>query len=263
MYVTIDGTKLYCEVSGQGPPLVFIHGFPVRGEMWYATARELPDWKCVVPDLRGFGRSAVSDSVTIERFSDDLAAILDAIGERRPAIICGLSMGGVIAFDFFRRYHARVRALVLVDCRANAESEDGKRNREELAQGVLRHGSRFAAEGMIPKVFAPGVDPQVRSYWYDVICAMSPAGVAAAARGLSERADSNPTLGQIDVPTILIFGEQDEITPPDLARRMHAAIPGSRLEFIPNAGHVPPVEQPERFVSVLRAFLHTLPSLSG
>ncbi len=258
MEFTIDRVRLHCDVFGEGEPVLFIHGFPLRGEMWHETVWRLAGWRCIVPDLRGHGRSEAVESVTIARFADDLAAILDELHEARPVVVCGLSMGGVIAFDFFRRHRPRVRALVLVDCRANAEDEEGRRRREELAEGVLRHGSRFVAEGLVDKVFAPGADPALKRLWHDHVSKTSPTGVAAAARALASRDDSIPTLGRIDVPTLLVFGEEDAITPPDVARGLHAAIPGARLEWIAGAGHLPPIERPAEFAVVLSDFLDSL-----
>lgn len=259
MKTTIDSLTLHYQIVGDGEPMLLIHGFPLSGQMWQPAAERLSGCKCIIPDLRGHGRSDASPQVTIERFSDDLAELLDAIGESRPTVVCGLSMGGVIAFDFFRRYRRRVRALVLTDCRPNAETEEDREQREKLARAVLRSGSRVAADTMIERLFGPAADATLKANWRDVMAAQSPIGVAAAARALASRPDPIPTLRQIDVPTLLIFGEEDVITPPQLAQEMRAAIRGSRLVLIPQAGHLPPVEQPDRFAAALQAFLKTLP----
>ena len=259
MQARVNGVMLHYELVGDGEPILFVHGFPLSGALWKPIAERLQGWRCLVPDLRGHGRSAATPTATIEQFSDDLVALLDTIGERRPVVLCGLSMGGVIAFDFFRRHRARLRALVLVDCRANADTPEGRQQREELAQAVLRDGSRVAADSMIDKLLAPQASPALRTEWHAIMAATPPVGVAAAARALAQRPDSTATLGRIDVPTLLVFGEEDRITPPDLARQMLAAIPGARLELISAAGHLPPVEQPDRFLQAIRTFLAELP----
>lgn len=259
MQARVNGVALHYDLVGDGEPILFVHGFPLSGALWKPIAGRLEGWRCVIPDLRGHGRSAPTPTATVEQFSDDLVALLDTIGERRPVVLCGLSMGGVVAFDFFRRHRARLRALVLVDCRANADTSEGRQQREELAQAVLRDGSRVAADSMIDKLLAPQASATLRTEWHAIMAATTPVGVAAAARALAQRPDSTITLGRIDVPTLLIFGQEDRITPPDLARQMFAAIPGARLELIPGAGHLPPVEQPDRFLQAIRTFLADLP----
>jgi pimeloyl-ACP methyl ester carboxylesterase len=255
MRIQIDNLAFHYDLSGDGEPVLFIHGFPLSGEMWQPTVQRLSGWRCIVPDLRGFGRSAPSDTVTIERFSDDLATLLREAGEPRPVVVCGLSMGGVIALDFFRRYRAHTRALVLVDCRPDAEDAAGRGRREQVAANVMHQGSGVLAEEMIQRLVAPGASWELRKKWTDLMASSAPIAVAAASRALAYRADSTPMLGQIDVPTLLVFGERDEITPPEIGITMQAAIPGSRLAVIPDAGHLPPVEQPDRFADTLRSFL--------
>jgi 3-oxoadipate enol-lactonase len=253
--VSVGDCSLYCEVIGAGPPILFVHGFPLAGELWHETAGRLSGWRAIMPDLRGHGRSDVTPSVTIARFTDDLVALLDALGEAQPVVLVGLSMGGVIAFDFFRRHRSRLRALVLVGARPTPEPPEGKARREALAQAVLRDGSVVAADSMVPLLFGSAASPELRQHWHDVIARTPPAGVAAAARALADREDSVPTLPRIDCPTLIVFGEEDTITPVEVARQMHAAIAGSRLVMIPGAGHLPPIEQPDRFADTLRGFL--------
>ena len=135
MRVTVSDVSLHCEITGAGRPVLFVHGFPITGAMWQpAVGRLGPGFRCIVPDLRGFGQSDVSESVTIARFADDLIELLDDIGEIRPVVLVGLSMGGIIAFEFFRRHRDRLRALVLCNTRANAETAEGAAKREQVAQ---------------------------------------------------------------------------------------------------------------------------------
>ncbi len=265
--IDVGPVALHCELCGDGPTVLFVHGYPLSREMWQATAQRLaPHFRSVVPDLRGHGKSPATERVSIADFSDDMARVLTAIApeERGPAgrgvVIVGLSLGGIIAFEFFRRHRAWVRALGLVCTRANAETPEGIARREALAEAALREGSRAVTDAMIGSVFAPQAPAALRQEWYERMCATSPEGMAATSRALAGRADSWPTLSQIDVPTLVVAGEQDAITPVATLREIHAGIRASRLEVIADSGHVPPVEQPEAFARVLESFLAALPS---
>lgn len=257
--VRIDGGSLVVDVAGSGAPLLFVHGFPLSAEMWYPAIDALSgQHRCIAPDLRGHGRSDAWPQADITAHAADLAAVLDAVGEHRPVVLIGLSMGGIIGFEFFRRYRARLRALVLVDTRANPETPEGVAAREAVAAAALHEGSQTAADGMIDRLFAPTASPDLKRYWHGVMARTSPTGVAAAARALATRPDSQPTLATIDCPTLVIVGQHDVITPPDVLRQIHAGIRDSRFEVIADAGHMPPVEQPETFVGVVRRFLAEL-----
>ncbi|MBK9128714.1 MAG: alpha/beta fold hydrolase [Phycisphaerales bacterium] len=260
MQATVSGIRLSYEVFGQGSPLLFIHGFPLSGAMWHEVAGSLPGgWRGIVPDLRGHGQSEATPQVTIGQFADDLAGLLDAMSERAPAVVCGLSMGGIIAMEFYRRYTDRVRALVLCDTRANAETPEGIARREHMAQTALREGTARVVDIMIANLFAPSFPAERRSQWRALMSATPAVGVAAAARALAGRPDSIPTLPEIRVPTLVICGEEDAISPPEMMRAMHALIPDSRFVLISGAGHVPPVEQPNAFAAALGTFLASLP----
>lgn len=264
MQTHIDGCRIHYELVGEGEPVLFIHGFPLRGEMWSDTARRLaPRWRSIVPDLRGHGQSEATPQMSMARFADDLAELLDHVAERRPAVIAGLSMGGMITFEFFRRHRNRVRALILADTRAAAETPEGAARRDAIAEAALRDGSKTAADSMIDQVFAPNLSPTIRSHWYAAMAATSPIGVAAAARAMKGRADSFPTLPKIDCPTLVVVGEDDTLTPPSLMQDIAERITDSRFVVIPESGHVPPVEQPERFANVVAGFLEQLPPLTA
>lgn len=261
MHIAVNDREIHYDTFGDGPPVLFVHGFPLSGSMWSETARGLSDrWRCIVPDLRGHGCSAATATVSIADFADDLAGLLDALGEGRPAVLAGLSMGGIIAFEFFRRHRTRLRALVLSNTRANPETPEGAARREAIAQAVLRDGSRAGVDAMIGQVFGPGFPSARREEWARRMAENPPIGVAAAARALAGRADSFPTLPRIDCPTLVVAGDQDAITPPDLMRDMHQRIRGSEFAVVPDSGHVPPVEQPERFAAAIRRFLERLES---
>lgn len=259
MLAHLNGIELHYEVHGAGRPLLFVHGFPLSGRMWMPAVERLKaSHRCIVPDLRGLGRSPAVESAGMREYADDLAALLDEMGEVRPVVLVGLSMGGYVAFEFFRRHRDRLRALVLADTRANDDPPDAKAKREELARAVAEKGSKVAADAMIDKLFAPGVNPALRQEWYDIMKSIPPAGVIAATRAMANRPDSRPTLAAIDLPTLLVVGEHDGITPPDVHREMQAAIVGSRLEVVAGAGHMAPLEKPAEFCRLLTDFIATL-----
>ena len=259
MNTTVDGVSLHYQVHGSGEPVLLVHGFPLSGQLWDPAVSLLQGrFELIVPDLRGHGRSGASDDVSMARYADDLAAQLDAAGAKGPVTVVGHSMGGYIAFEFYRRYPERVRALVLVDTRAGPDTEEAAEGRREMAGRVLRDGSGVIADALLDRLFAPAAAAALRERWNEVMAATPPVGVAAALRAMAERPDSRPTLPEIDWPMLVVVGADDAITPPEEARRMHEAIPNSRLEIIPEAGHMTPVEQPERFAEILHDFIATL-----
>lgn len=252
----LPAARLFCRVVGAGPPVLFIHGFPISGEMWYEAAAALADsFRCIVPDLRGHGRSEVSPRISMAEFADDLAGLLDALDERRPVALVGLSMGGMIALEFFRRHRPRVGALGLVCTRANAESPEGVERRRKMAEAALRQGVGSIVELMMPNLFGPGFPPERRKYWQARMSATPPAGAAAAALALGARQESFSLLGQIDVPTLVVAGARDAITSAESLREIADGIRGSRFVLFENCGHVPPVEFPAEFDALLREFL--------
>ncbi len=259
MFVEIENLRLYCEAQGDGEPVLFIHGFPLTGEMWRETAERLSDrWRCIVPDLRGHGQSAASPAASMARYADDLVAVLDKLCEWRPVTVVGLSMGGYIAFEFFRRHRGRIRALVLCDTRANADTPEAAAQRKTTAQNVLQEGSRVVADAMIDKLFSPNTSPSIKQRWHDLMSKNPPAGVAAALGAMAARPDSTPTLSKIDCPALLIVGREDAITPVAQTEEMKQAIRAATIEIVEGAGHMTPVEQPDAFANVLRKFLSAL-----
>jgi pimeloyl-ACP methyl ester carboxylesterase len=218
-----------------------------------------PRYRVLAPDLRGFGASDVrGETVTMEDFADDLAAILDALDVRGPIALCGLSMGGYIAFRFAAKYAARLRSLILCDTRAAADSPDGAANRLKMAEQVLSEGAEVAANAMLPKLFGPRTvaeKPELPAATRRVIVATKPAAIAAAQRGMAARPDSTALLPQIRVPTLVVVGEDDAIAPAAEMRGIAAAIPGAEFVVVPDAGHMAPLENPAAFNAALGNFL--------
>jgi 3-oxoadipate enol-lactonase len=263
MRARVNGVELRYDEHGEGDPVLLVHGFFLSRRMWDGVVAGLPRrWRLIVPDLRGHGESEASDQASMRQYADDLAALLDVLGETRPVVIVGLSMGGYIAFEFYRRHRERVRAFVLADTRATRDTPEGARVREETAVEVLREGSGVAAQGMVERLFAPSAPPELRERWKEIMAATPPAGVAAAARAMAVRTDSRRLLRRITVPILAVVGAEDVVTPASDARAIAEAAPDARLRVIPGAGHMSPVEKPEEFVAALREFLDSLPGSS-
>jgi 3-oxoadipate enol-lactonase len=258
----VHGVNLAVEVLGEGPPVLFVHGYPLDRTMWRAQLDGLTGFRRIAPDLRGMGQSDAPDlGYGMNIYAADLAALLDALGIEE-VILCGLSMGGYIIFELLRTWKARVRGLVLMDTRAEADSPDARRARDTAASLAREGGAAAIAETMLPRLLAPDTltsQAEVVERVRAMITNTPVAGIVGALAAMRERPSSEsllPTLG--DIPTLVMVGESDTLTPPDQARAMAQAIPGARLEVIAGAGHLPPVEQPEEVTRRLREFLTAL-----
>jgi 3-oxoadipate enol-lactonase len=256
MKATVGGVELHYDVHGEGEPVLLVHGFPLSRRMWDGVVEGLRDgWRLIVPDLRGHGDSEASHEATMRVYADDLAALLDEIGETRPVVIVGLSMGGYIALELYRRHRERIRAMVLADTRATPDTPEAARVRRQTAEEVLRDGSGVVAEGMVERLFAPSSSAALREEWKEIMARTPPTGAAAALRAMADRPDSRALLKRISVPVLAIVGAEDVITPASDARAIAEAAPDARLKVIPGAGHMSPVERPAEFVAALREFL--------
>lgn len=259
--VAVDGADLAVEVRGEGRAVLFVHGFPLDRTMWRHQLAGLSRWKRIAPDLRGVGESGPgAGEYTMARYADDLVAVLDAIGVGQ-AVVCGLSMGGYILFDLLRRYPERVSAAVLCDTRPQADAADARRNRDELAALAVERGADAVGERLLPGLLAPATladQPEVMTQCRDMARRCSVAGIVGALHAMRERADSTPLLSTIRVPTLVLVGAEDRVTPPAVAEAMAQAIPGARYAVIPGAGHVSPLEQPLATSRALADFLDTV-----
>ncbi len=264
MLIETGDTALHVRVEGSGTAvLLLVHGFPFHGGMWDAQLGALPDgWRGLAPDLRGFGESPAGDREdwSMDLFADDLALLLDGL-DLDAVTLCGLSMGGYVAFAFWRRHRDRVRALVLADTRAGADDEAGRANRRAVAEEVLEKGSGVVAQAMVPKLLAPGTRagrPDVVARVRAMIRGTEPRTIARTQLAMAARPDSVPDLPGIDVPTLVVAGSEDALTGPDTARSLADGVPGARLDIIPGAGHLSPMERPDAFNRVLGDWLRAL-----
>ncbi len=256
---SFGGVELAWEDAGQGAPVVLLHAFPLNRKMWAPQVRALAGgYRVITPDFRGHGESdAAAEDSTMERLAEDVRGVLDALGVQRVTL-GGLSMGGYVAFAFYRRWPERVAALVLADTRASADTEEGRKARFETAGIAEREGSIAIAERMLPKLLAPTTHerhPEIVAAVREMILEASPGGIAGALRGMAARRASLDLLPQIKCPTLIVVGEQDVLTPPADSEAMAKEILNSRLVKIPDAGHLSNLEQPERFNQALLEFL--------
>jgi 3-oxoadipate enol-lactonase len=262
----IEDIQLAYTDVGAGPAVVLIHGYPFNRSLWAEQAEVLRDrYRVVIPDLRGFGDSALNpDSsegpATMDRMAEDVATLMDQL-EIEQAVIGGLSMGGYVALAFCKQIPARVRALVLADTRAQADTEEGKQTRAQQAEKALAEGMAGIADAMLPKLLTPDTvskRPELVKRIRDMMLKTKPEGAAAALRGMAQRDDQTEFISSIEVPTLIAVGSEDAITPVADSEAMHAKIADSRLVVIENAGHVSNLEQTEQFNDALLAFLNSL-----
>ncbi|MCP4425430.1 MAG: alpha/beta fold hydrolase [Chloroflexi bacterium] len=257
-----DFTMAYQDTCDQ-ITLLFIHGFPLDSAMWELQLQELPDIaRLIAPDLRGHGRSdSAPGPYSMKMFSDDIAGLLEHLNIHGPVVICGLSMGGYIAFDFYRRYPERVAGIILAATRAAADSDEGKAARDTAVAAARAEGVAPIVAGMLPKLLTLEThenDVELVDFVREIMEGASIEGVIGALAAMKERPDSTPTLAEIDVPTLIIHGAEDQIVPLSEAEAMHAAVQDSRLVVVPDAGHLPNLEQSDIFNDAVIDFLEEL-----
>jgi pimeloyl-ACP methyl ester carboxylesterase len=251
----IKDTSLFYLEQGKGIPLVLVHGFPLDQRVWQAQRADLARiCRVITPDLRGFGQSAAGGAFSIESLADDLRELLNRIGAL-PCVLGGLSMGGYVSLAFAKTYAKDLRGLILTDTRAEADTPQGRIGRDAMIELARTKGSVAVAEQMLPKMLADFAhSAEVRK-----IMESCPAEtIQHACAAMRDRADYTNFLPQISVPTLIIVGESDVITPPNLAQAMHRAIPSSTLATIIGAGHLSPVERPGDVSRTIEEFLKTL-----
>jgi 3-oxoadipate enol-lactonase len=255
--VKINDIQMAYSDTGAGRPVVLIHGYPFNRSLWNEQIAALSgSYRVIAPDLRGFGESDSSDGPsTMNRMAQDIALLLDHL-EIPRATLGALSMGGYVTLAFYKQFASRVRALILADTRAQADTEEAKQTRAQQAEKALSEGMAGIADAMLPKLLTPETvskRPEIVKRVRDMMLKTKPEGAAAALRGMAERDDQ--TALKISVPTLIIVGAEDAITPVADSEKMHRAIPGSRLVVLENAGHVSNLERSEKFNEALLDFL--------
>lgn len=258
------GIKLnYTDTGGDGTPVVLLHAFPFNSTMWEPQIDALGErYRFIVPDLKGFGSSDAPEDDTVysmDAFADEVKALVDDLGLGR-FVLAGLSMGGYIALAYMRKYADGVIGLVLADTRAESDPPEGKEKRSNQQKLVRDEGT----SGLIDTLAGALLSEDTRTNKSDVVARAKAAmgnpaaGFTGALEAMKNRIDSTESLAAISVPTLVIVGENDGVTPPDAARKLHEHIGGSRLVVIPTAGHISNLEAPEAFNGALAEFLGEL-----
>lgn len=261
MIAVVNNIDIGYDDIGAGMPVLFAHAFPLNRTMWAPNVSALVErCRCVTADFRGFGESAAALPYSMDQYADDLAQLLDVLHIDKVVLV-GCSMGGYVSFAFWRRHRDRVRALVLADTRAGADSEEARERRRQLIATARAEGSVAVANAQIASLVGKSTRAK-QPDTYDAVhrmMAQAPTdGVVGALEAMMLRPDSTPLLASIDVPTLIVVGEEDVPTPVKESRAMHERIPGSILEVIVSAGHLANLERPAAFNHVLSEFLFSL-----
>jgi pimeloyl-ACP methyl ester carboxylesterase len=257
-----DDAGIVYRVVGDGPPVVLLHPFPANHEFWLPVAEGLSTrYRVILPDLRGHGDSGVGDGpATMDKHAADIARVMDD-AEIGRALLIGVSIGGYALFEFWRRHRGRVAALGLCNTKAPADNAEARAGRLQAANDVIERGTELFFENMIPRLLGKTTRetrPDLVEGALRMLRKMSPEDVAQVQRGMAARPDSVETLKTINVPTLLVTGDEDILTGVNEAELMRQNISGSELRVIPKAGHYSPWEQPEEAAKVLREFLERL-----
>ena len=259
MQIEWNGKQAEVREIGSGPSVVLIHGYPLDGAMWSGVARALsPTLRALKPDLPGHGENLAPAPGSLEEHADFLDSLLTVLPG--PVGLAGFSMGGYVALALMRRRPEKVRALALVDTRAGADDEAGRARRDEAIATVRSGGVAPIAQAMLGKLLSPEglkkADLVERAS--RIMTRQKPETVAADLVAMRDRADQTVTLSLIAVPTLVVVGELDTLTPPSESQAMTAAIPGSRLAVIPGAGHLAPMERPRAVAAAMSEFFTPL-----
>ena len=249
------------EGAGSAPPLLLVHGHPFDRTMWRPQVKAFgrPGQQVIAPDLRGYGKSSVvTGKTTLDVFARDLGAILDACGVTGRIVICGLSMGGQIVMEFCRLFPDRVAGIALAATAPQSETDEGKRARNAMANRLLREGMKPYAEEALPKMLAARsirALPAVAEHVLGMMRQAHPAGAAAALRGRAERPPYEDVLAGLDIPALIVVGDEDAFTTREDAERMHALMKRSELVWLEGVGHMPNLEREAEFNAALERLL--------
>jgi pimeloyl-ACP methyl ester carboxylesterase len=267
MTLRASQTSIAHEDAGAGPALLFLHAFPHDSSMWAAQFAAMRDrCRVIALDYPGFGGSVLSAGLTIDAIADMAAELLDHLGVNDRVVVCGLSMGGYAALAFARLYPQRLRALILADTKAEPDDDAGRAGRDQLIELATHEGVGPVLDSLLPKLLGA----TTKSSNSDLVRAVRAIaerqtvdGIVAALKALRDRPDARPGLMHISVPTLVIVGEEDAITPVEQANSLAASIPDARLVPVPRAGHLANLENPDVFNAAAIEFLETLPPDAG
>jgi len=261
-HVKSGGAEIVYWVQGDGPDVLLLHPFPANHEFWLPVAEMLSTrYRVILPDLRGHGQSTIGEGpAAMSKHASDIARVMDDADIGRAPLI-GVSIGGYILFEFWRRSSGRVAALGLCNTKAPADNAEARAARLQAANDVLERGSEPFLQSMVPRLMSNTTcetRPDLVEGALRMMRQMSPEDIAQIQRGMADRPDSVDTLKTINVPALVVTGDEDSLTGLNEAQLMHKHIKGSQLRVISKAGHYSPWEQPQELGRILRQFLDTV-----
>jgi pimeloyl-ACP methyl ester carboxylesterase len=263
-----NGPELQALVTGTGEQaLVLLHGYPFDHSMWAPQIRDLgEETRILAPDLRGLGKSEYKrgEITSMTTHAEDTIAWMNAVGMQR-AVVAGLSMGGYVAFEMWRKFRPRLAGLLLLDTKAEPDSTEAKAGRDRAQQDIARGGMAAICEGTVERVLGKttrATKAGVVEHMRRMILATNPNGAIAALGTLRDRPSSVPDLPGINIPTIVAVGEEDELTPVANSETIVAGISGAELRVLPKSGHVSSLEAPDEVTRAIRDLLERIPTAS-
>jgi pimeloyl-ACP methyl ester carboxylesterase len=267
-YVHVDTRTLAYHDSAPREPdartLLLLHAFPLAGSMWEAQFKAVPaGWRFIAPDFRGFGGSTIDqepESPSMDEYATDIIDLMTELGIQQ-AVVGGCSMGGYATFAVARKAPQRIRGVVLADTRGGADTLEGRANRKSLLAVLEREGSSGVARDMLPKLLGKtsleertDIEANLRR----LIKQQSPQAIRGAVLRMMDRPDSFPTLKALQVPALIVVGDEDTLTPVADSQKMADAMATAEVVVIPRAGHLANIEAPDAFNTALAAFLSRL-----
>lgn len=243
-----------------GLPVVFIHGFPFNHSMWELQIKNLPtSFRVIAYDIRGLGKSDIgTGESSIDKHADDLIGLLDDL-KIDKAVVCGLSMGGYIALRAIEKYPERFKGLVLCDTKSESDTEEARQKRFDSIKKIESEGTLDFSRDFVKKVLSKKTietKPKLVAELEHKILENSSQGIISAQKAMAMRSDTTSILKKIKVPTLVMVGEQDEVTPLAAAQSLKEKIPNAYLEIVPGAGHMSNLENPKAFNEKLISFLN-------
>lgn len=262
MKETVNGLSVFIEGNSKSKPIIFVHGFPYDHTMWKAQIEELSEnYFCVAYDIRGLGESPVGDGqFTMEFFVDDLEIIIDELKLDKP-VLCGLSMGGYIALRALEKFEEKLSAVILCDTRSEADNNEGKLKRAAAIKRINTEGLAPFAKDFITNCYGDYYKQHQKEEFENRITkssAFNPIGVKGSLLAMLGRNDTTEYLNKIKIPALVIYGENDALTPPSVMKAMADKIMGARFVIIKNSGHMSPIENPQEVNDAIEKFLERL-----
>lgn len=251
--------SLHVLERGEGPAVVWIHGFPLSSQL-FAQQLSIAGVRHIVPDLPGFGETPHRPWETLEEATSFVVAELNARDISR-AVFAGVSMGGYLVLTIARLHPELLDGVILIDTRETADTAEARQRRLEQVAKIERDGAGFLVDDMLPKMFGRATnatnDELVRST-RSMMASTSTAGAISALKAMANRGDASDVLRRLAVPLLLINGSEDVITPPAEAERMRALVPHADLTLIEGAGHLANLERPGETNEAIASFLKAL-----